>query len=176
VQAKFEEERIKCSKDDLSICALSLSPNPLLASHSLIQNILDLKNVNLEHAWVAGGSRFYHCYVVLRPRWLSPCLANQEVARLPPAKVYIDKDLSQLQVEELKLVKLQVEVAKECKWVVIHNLQVVICGSPLLGDHAPGKRNDGHVRYGGCNHHFYCMLELQQLHFVLPEYLSVCAF
>eukprot|EP01018_Ginkgo_biloba_P030734 Gb_10973 [translate_table: standard] len=130
VQAKFDEERARQANDlNLRVRGLPKSGAPMEIATKFIQETLYLSHIIPERAWFFTDSTLLIRLKSLEDK-LTVLRAKRKLYTLEN-KIYLDKDLRRLQVEELKKARAEVfEARKNNKWAVIHNGRSWIRDSP----------------------------------------------
>lgn len=118
VNTKFKEERLHHSiAFNLRVRGLPKSQDPQKANLDFLHNTLDLKNIKVEKAWIVQDES-----LIIRFDSVVDRLQALRVKKLLslPNKIYLDVDLTCLQVDDLRKARTLVATTrKDSTWTII---------------------------------------------------------
>lgn len=131
--AKFEEEQLRHMKAfNLRVRGLPKSQDPQKDSLDLFHDTLELQNITVQKAWFAHDDSLIICFHSATDRFQA--LRVKKKLFTLSTKIYLDADLTCIQVDELRKVRDLVAMAKkDNKWVVIQDCKVIIHYTPPSG-------------------------------------------
>ena len=131
MQGKFEDERLRRVRElNLRVRGLPSTHDPLAAGRSFLCDQLGLADITVDRCWFGHGDVLFIRFLSIADR----LRALRAKRMLFSTKIFLDEDLTKVQVMELKHArKVVADARRDGKWAVIRNLKAVIRDSAPSG-------------------------------------------